>query len=56
MRIAHFIQRYPPALGGFDSFDEPRTVTHYEQGEPVASWTVVVGRGFRGAPRVGNLH
>ena len=39
---------FPTALGGFDSIDEPRTVTHYEQGQPVASWTVTVCRGFRG--------
>jgi 4-amino-4-deoxy-L-arabinose transferase-like glycosyltransferase len=38
---------YPADLGGFDSIDAPRTVTHYEQGHPVASWTVTVCRGFR---------
>ncbi len=44
---------YPTALGGFDSFDEPRTVTHFEQGQPVASWTIVVARGFCGLGRHG---
>src|SRR5207248_436203 len=43
-----------PAIfrGVFDSFDPPRSVTHYEEGLPVAAWTLVVGRGFRGFPRV----
>jgi hypothetical protein len=34
--------------GAFDSIDEPRLVTHCERGQPVASWTVLVCRGFRG--------
>jgi hypothetical protein len=43
-----------PTDGGaaFDTIEAPRTVTHYEQGQPVASWTVTVCRGFRGFPRV----
>jgi hypothetical protein len=32
----------------FDSVDEPRKVTHHEGGRPVARWTVLVGRGYRG--------
>jgi hypothetical protein len=42
---------YPAALGGFDRIETPRTVTHYEQGHPVASWTVTVCRGFRRLPQ-----
>jgi hypothetical protein len=34
----------------FDRIDPPRTVTHHEQGQAVASWTVLVCRGFRGFP------
>src|SRR5262249_1163047 len=34
--------------GAFDSLDAPRSVTYYDQGRPVAGWTVVVCRGFRG--------
>jgi hypothetical protein len=44
---------YPTSLGGFDSFDPPRIVTHYEQGRPVASWTITVARGCRGLRRMG---
>jgi 4-amino-4-deoxy-L-arabinose transferase-like glycosyltransferase len=36
----------------FDSADTARVVTHYENGQPVASWTVTVCRGFRGFPRL----
>jgi 4-amino-4-deoxy-L-arabinose transferase-like glycosyltransferase len=36
----------------FESVDSPRTVTHSEQGQPVASWTVIVCRGFRGFPKL----
>ncbi len=34
----------------FESAEEARTVTHYERGQSVASWTLVVCRGFRGFP------
>ncbi len=33
----------------FDEVGTPRTVTHREDGHPVARWTVTVCRGFRGA-------
>ncbi len=36
----------------FERIDAPRTVTHYEREQPVASWTVLVCRGFREFPRV----
>src|SRR5262249_54092468 len=43
----------PVGLGEwFESTDAPRTVTHYERGQPVASWAVTVCRGFRGFPKV----
>jgi 4-amino-4-deoxy-L-arabinose transferase-like glycosyltransferase len=45
---------FPAELDCFDSIDPPRTVTHYERGQPVASWTVVVCRGFRRFPPVQN--
>ena len=35
---------------GFDCIDAPRLVTHYEQGYPVATWTLLVCRGFHGFP------
>jgi hypothetical protein len=36
----------------FDSIDPPRAVTHRENGQPVATWTVIVCHGFRGFPDV----
>jgi hypothetical protein len=36
----------------FERVEAPRSVTHYERGQPVASWTIVVCRGFRGFPQV----
>jgi hypothetical protein len=36
--------------GAFESADAPRLVTHYERGQPVASWAVTVCRGFCGFP------
>jgi hypothetical protein len=38
--------------GAFDSVEAPRSVIHYDQGLPVAGWTLVVCHGFRGFPRV----
>ena len=38
--------------GLFDSIDPTREVTHYERGQPVVAWTLVVCRGFRGFPKV----
>jgi hypothetical protein len=37
--------------GAFERVEEPRVVTHYEHGQPVASWTVLVCRSFRGFPK-----
>ena len=39
MRVAHFIQRYPPALGGSESYF--RRLSHYltAQGDDVTVWT-----------------
>jgi 4-amino-4-deoxy-L-arabinose transferase-like glycosyltransferase len=41
----------PQALApAFDAVEGPRWVTHHENGRPVAGWSVVVGRGFKGFP------
>jgi glycosyltransferase involved in cell wall biosynthesis len=39
MRVAHFIQRYPPALGGSESYF--RRLSHYlsDRGDDVSVWT-----------------
>jgi hypothetical protein len=35
----------------FDKVDPPRSITYYERGQPLARWTITVGRSFRGFPR-----
>jgi hypothetical protein len=40
----------PELMSAFDRVDRPRIVSHYEQGQPIASWYVVVCRGFHGIP------
>jgi 4-amino-4-deoxy-L-arabinose transferase-like glycosyltransferase len=37
----------------FEAVEEPVVVTHYQEGEPVARWTVLVCRGYRGFGDVG---
>ncbi len=39
----------------FDCVEEPRQVVHHSAGQPVASWTVTVCRGYRGFGRVPSL-
>jgi Dolichyl-phosphate-mannose-protein mannosyltransferase len=38
--------------GAFEYVDPPRRVVHYDHGQPVAGWTVIVARGYRGFPTV----
>jgi 4-amino-4-deoxy-L-arabinose transferase-like glycosyltransferase len=40
--------------GAFDRVEPPQVVTHYDNGQPVASWAVTVCRGFRGFAPVGH--
>jgi hypothetical protein len=34
--------------GAFEQVGDPVRVVHYERGEPVAAWTVIVARGYKG--------
>jgi 4-amino-4-deoxy-L-arabinose transferase-like glycosyltransferase len=36
--------------GAFDRVEQPVRVTHYESGQPIACWSVIVAHGFRGFP------
>jgi hypothetical protein len=38
----------PTLARAFDQVDPPQLVTHCESGQPIASWNVIVCRGFRG--------
>jgi 4-amino-4-deoxy-L-arabinose transferase-like glycosyltransferase len=38
--------------GAFEKIDPPRVVTHYDAGQPVASWPITVCRGFHELPRI----
>ncbi len=45
---------YSPAFAqAFAHVEAPRTVTHYEAGQPIATWMVTVCHGFQGFPRGG---
>jgi hypothetical protein len=37
---------------GFETMEEPRIVTHYEQGRPVAQWVITVAHGYKGFDKV----
>jgi hypothetical protein len=41
----------PLVRAAFDRIEQPRVLTYRVRGQPVASWTVTVCRGFRGFPR-----
>ena len=34
--------------GAFEQVDEPVRLVHYERGQPIAAWTVIVARGYKG--------
>ena len=34
----------------FDKVEKPEVVMYRERGQPIASWTVTICRGFRGFP------
>ena len=38
-------------LAGFEHTDPPRVITYTEGGKPIATWTITVGRGYKGYPR-----
>jgi hypothetical protein len=38
----------PRLRQAFDSVDEPHVIIYRERGEPIAAWSMTVGRGFRG--------
>jgi hypothetical protein len=39
-------------LTAFERVEEPIAVRHYESGQPIASWSVIVAYGFRGFPPI----
>ena len=41
MRVAHFIQRYPPALGGSEAYCQRLSRHLVENGDEVTVWTTV---------------
>jgi hypothetical protein len=34
----------------FESLEGPYDVRHYERGEPIAAWSIFIGRGYKGFP------
>jgi hypothetical protein len=39
----------------FEKLDPPHTVTHFENGEPVAQWLITVAWGYKGFPKAAGL-
>lgn len=44
----------PEFENAFERVEQPRTVTYQEDGQPIASWAIIVCRGYRGFPSVKN--